>query len=276
MNSRLVLGIITYKPGQNLIARLGAALLQGYRLYIFDNSPEDDGVRKLAGENPAGIVYMTCGKNAGLGFALASICARAYYDGCHALLFFYQDTVFTHDTLDFIRGFYEQHAELQKEYSAVVFNSKNIPMVEEGGLALNTVLLAVNSGSLYFLENLKRLNWHNINYFVDCVDYEFCLSTYNNGFKIGEYTKTPGFDHSAEQDDRMYKFFGAVRPMRAYPLSRVWDSIFATLKLLVKSVATGNYIFFYEIGKATSKYLIVQVYVRIVSALKFFKIAHGK
>jgi rhamnosyltransferase len=276
MNSRLALGIITYKPGQNLIARLGATLQAGYSIYLFDNSPEDDSARKLAGENATKIVYMTCGKNAGLGFALASICARAYYDGCQVLLFFDQDTVFTSDTLDFIRGFYEQHTELQKEYSAVVFNSKNTPMAERGGLALNTVLLTVNSGSLYFLENLRRLNWHNINYFVDCVDYEFCLSSYNNGFKIGEYTKTPGFDHSAEQADSIYKFFGTERPMRAYPLSRVCDSIFATLKLLIKSALTGNYIFFYEIGKVTSKYLIVQAYVRIVSAIKFLKLAHGK
>lgn len=262
MTKNIAVGVITYKPGKNLVARLAAASGAGYQLYLFDNSPEEDAVRKFAAANPAGVKYFTCGKNAGLGYALAAVCAGAYYDGRRALLFFDQDTVFTPETLEFVGAFHAAHPGLEKEYSAVVFNAKGTPMAEKNGLALNDVPLAVNSGSLYFLENLKRLNWHNTSYFVDCVDYEFCLNTYNHGLKVGEYTRTPGFDHNAEQDDAIYNFFGTKRPMRAYSMRRVWDSVSATLRLLAASLLSGNLRFFWIVGVAEVKYLVFQFYVR--------------
>jgi hypothetical protein len=279
MNNRVAVGMIIYNPSQSLLLRLQETLNAGYNIYIFDNSPENAIVRdfvKNATKTSPQISYLTCGKNAGLGFGLASVCAQAYYDSFSALLFFDQDTTFNSDTLRFICTFYNENSGLEKAYSAIVFNSKNAGKPEPGGKAVKDVRLAINSGSLYFLKNLRKMNWHDINYFVDCVDYEFCLSSNNFGFRIGEYARTPGFDHNSEQGDQIYKFLGTEYSMRAYSLSRIWDSISATLKLLVKSIATGNYVFFYEIGKATSKYLIVQAYVRIVSALKFLKIAHDK
>lgn len=274
MNNKIAVGVITYNPSQNLLLRLQETLDDGYNIYIFDNSPENEIVRdfvKRNAKNSPQIFYLTCGKNAGLGFGLASVCAQAYYDSFPALLFFDQDTVFNSGTLRFICDFYNENNGLDKTYSAVVFNSKNAGNPESLMGAVKDVRLAVSSGSLYFLENLRKMNWHNTNYFVDYVDYEFCLSSNNFGFKIGEYTTTPGFDHSSEQGDQRYKFFGVEYPMRAYSFSRIWDSISAALKLLVKSIGTGNYIFFYEIGKATSQYLVVQVYIRVAAAAQFFK-----
>ena len=262
MNKNIAVGVITYKPGQNLVARLTAALAAGYRIYLFDNSPEDPAISKFAAENPDGVKYLTGGTNAGLGYALAALCSCAYDEGVRALLFFDQDTVFTPLTLDFVDAFNAQHPGLDKAYSSVVFNAKGTPMAERDGLALNDVPLAVNSGSLYFLENLKRLGWHNKTYFVDCVDYEFCLNTYSHGLKVGEYTRTPGFDHSSEQADSLYNFFGTLRPMRAYAPGRIWDSVRATLRLLGTALMTGNLAFFRIIGMATAKYLVIQFYVR--------------
>lgn len=266
MSDSLALGVITYKPGANLPDRLEAALRAGYAVYLFDNTPEEPAVRGFAAKNPGRVVYATCGRNAGLGFGLASVCARAYYDGHGALLFFDQDTVFTPETLGFIKDFHGRRPELEKDYSAVVFNSKEPGAADE---PLREVRLAVNSGSLYYLRNLKRMGWHNINYFVDCVDYEFCMSSYAKGLKVAEYTATPGFDHSSEQADSVHNFFGRPKAMRAYPLSRIWDSVTATAKLLVTALATGNLVYFREIGVATSKYLAIQAYVRVALLFGF-------
>jgi rhamnosyltransferase len=79
---------------------------------------------------------------------------------------------------------------------------------------------------------------------------------------VGEYTKTPGFDHTTEQADELYNFFGKVRPMRAYPLCRVWDSVQATARLLAAALVAWNFKFFRIIGTATAKYLVIQLYVR--------------
>lgn len=269
MSDSLALGVITYKPGANLAGRLETALRSGYSVYLFDNTPEEPAVREFAAKNPDRVVYATCGRNAGLGFGLASVCARAYYDGHSALLFFDQDTVFTPETLGFIKDFHGRRPELEKHYSAVVFNSKDSGAGRGAEAPLIDVRLAVNSGSLYYLRNLRSLGWHNINYFVDCVDYEFCMASYAKGFKVAEYTATPGFDHSTEQADSTHNFFGRQKPMRAYPLSRIRDSVTATAKLLVTALATGNLTYFREIGVATSKYLVIQAYVRVALLLGF-------
>lgn len=271
----VAIGTITYSPSHSLLCRLQEALKAGYDIYIFDNSPENAITRSFVKENTnylKQISYFTSGKNVGLGFGLSTICAHAYYDSYPALIFFDQDTVFNNDTLQFIRDFYDRNTDLDRAYSAIVFNSKNIDTLDSFDVPVKDVQLAINSGSLYFLKNLKKMNWHNIKYFVDCVDYEFCLSSNNFGFKIGEYTKTPGFDHSSEQADKRYQILGREYPMRVYSFSRIWDSIFATFKLLAKTIATGNLLFFYEISKAILKYIIVQCYVRVMNVAQFFKI----
>lgn len=276
MISSFAIGVITYNSSPSLFLRLQEALNDGYHIYIYDNSPENKIVREFVKRNTKSspqIVYLTCGKNAGLGFGLASLCAQVYYDSFSAMLFFDQDTIFNNDTLRFISTFYNENTVLDKAYSAIVFNSKDAGNMNSPGGAVRDVRLAINSGSLYFLKNLKKMNWHNMNYFVDCVDYDFCLSSNNFGFKIGEYTKAPGFDHNSEQGDQRYEFLGAEYSIRVYSFARTWDSIFATLKLLVKSITTGNYVFFYEISKAIFKYLITQSYARVSNAVKFSKTA---
>jgi rhamnosyltransferase len=271
MVSNVAIGFITYNPIQSVILRLQDILNEGYYIYIFDNSPEKNIVRdfvKQSTEFSSQIVYLTCGKNAGLGFGLASICAQAYYDSFPALIFFDQDTVFSNVTLNYICNFYNENSYLDKSYSAIVFNSKNVENPDSQMHAVQDVRLAINSGSLYILKNLKKMNWHNIKYFVDCVDYEFCLSSNNFGFKIGENTTAPGFDHTSEQGDQSHKFLGKEYPMRAYPLSRIFDSISASLKLIAKSVITRNFLYFKEINKAIFKYLVIQVFIRVMNVGK--------
>jgi len=123
----------------------------------------------------------------------------------------------------------------------------------------------MNSGSLYILENVRKMNWHNTKFFVDCVDYDFCLSSNNSHFKIGENTIAPGFDHFAEQGDERHTLFGRDLPMRPYPGSRIRDSLRGYFKLLNKCIRTGNGKYYGLFFQTLAKYLFVQVYIRIAN-----------
>jgi hypothetical protein len=271
---KIAIGIVTYNPNKTLISRLELAITSGFFLYIFDNSPENINVREFCNKQ-INTKYITCGKNVGLGFGISSVCAQAYYDSYSALIFFDQDTVFEKSTLDFIEDFYTCNPHLSDSYSAIVFNSKNIGnesiACDSNRFIFKDVLMAINSGSLYFLENLKKINWHNETYFVDCVDYEFCLNSNNSDLKIGECSLAPGFDHETEQGDDKYTIFGETYSVRKYSMGRMIDSIFASLRLLISSIKTKNFSFAIKISRLLAGYLVYQLMVRVINSSKFKK-----
>ncbi len=266
---KIAIGIVIYNPTPSLISRIDLSLAAGFTLYIFDNSPQNGTVEDFC-RSHNNCKYITCGKNVGLGIGISSVCAQAFYDSYPALLFFDQDTVFDKSTLDFIEEFYAYNANLTNSYSAIVFNAKNIGDVVAASGAPNDkfifrdVPLAINSGSLYFLENLKRINWHNETYFVDCVDYEFCLNSNIHNLKIGECSLTPGFDHVSEQGDFKYKIFGKTYSMRQYPMRRIIDYILASLRIIISSVRTRNFAFTVETCRVMAGYLVYLFRARLI------------
>ncbi|GAA4012833.1 hypothetical protein [Actimicrobium antarcticum] len=263
---KIAIGFIIYKPENSFIERLNKATLDGFKIYIFDNSPEESNVRDFClsrGE----IVYLTIGKNIGLGLGMSSICAQAYYEGNSALLFFDQDTIFESATLSFIESYYINHNILEATYSAVVFDASNRQNSTSGDV-LQDVKVAINSGSLFFLKNLKNIGWHNESYFVDGVDYEFCLNSKRNGFKVGKFARTPGFDHSTEQADKKYRIFQKTLILRAYPLFRVRDNLKSSCKLLFSALLSFEFEFAALILKFASVFLVVQVLSRFLRPVK--------
>lgn len=266
MDRNVAIGIIVFNPAKSVLERIKIAINSGFKVYVFDNSPDNALIRDYAHSDmtdQSQITYITCGKNVGLGYGLAAICAQSYYDFFPTLLFFDQDTIFSSETLSYISSFYMGNSHLADSYSAIVFNSKTINAPKAAISLVSDVRLAINSGSLYYLKNLKKMNWHSTKYFVDCVDYEFCLASSNYHLKIGEHSATPGFDHCTEQGDTHFKVFGVLLPMRVYRLSRIWDAYSASIKLIFKAIVTWNLIYAFEFFKSIHKYLFVQLYIRI-------------
>ena len=228
--ANLAVGFVTFNPGQEFYDRLRLLGNWGYETYVFDNSPETRATRALCG-SLCGVHYSTAGKNVGLGVGLSVINATAYYDGREMLLFFDQDTSFAYQTLEYINAFSRTHPpEVLERYIAVVFDAQQESHILP--YQVRDVLLAISSGSLFVLENLKRVGWHNEKYFVDGVDYELCLRARRNGYRVGRCGNTPGFDHESEQPDRFVKIFNKELPFRRYSGIRIKDSTKAYLRLI--------------------------------------------
>jgi rhamnosyltransferase len=263
MSRKIAVGFVIYGPEENFLTRVQEVVAQGFDVYIFDNSPWKSEVRdfSLTVQNTK---YFTVGKNVGLGYGMTAICAQAYYAGNAVLLFFDQDTIFSHQTLDFIEIYYLNNLSSTSAYSAVVFNSKGNEDTAKLDCFRETDMV-INSGSLFFLNNLKQLGWHNEKYFVDCVDYEFCLKSQKAGLRIGEYICTPGFDHSTEQADRKYKILGKQYSLRAYPWFRISDTLKASAKLVATAIFSGKFKFATKLCRLTSIYITVQLVVRAMS-----------
>ncbi len=264
MSNAVAIGFAIYNPEDSFLERVQTAIDCGCEVYILDNSPEKEKAREFS-EAKAEVKYFTTGKNIGLGLGISFICAQAFYEGNSALIFFDQDTIFNHETLKFIKEYYLQHPEFESKYSAVVFNSKNKGK-EINGECFKNVPLAINSGSLFYLSNLKNMKWHSEKYFVDCVDYEFCFRSRKNGLLIGEYSCTPGFDHVTEQADKEYTIFGRSYLSRAYSSSRILDASISSVKLIFKALISGDIGFSLKIAKLFFIYIASQISVRFMDA----------
>lgn len=272
MNNKLVIGVVTYKPNVDLLERLQNTMNAGFSIYIFDNYPNDITIRNFCCKyKESEIRYITCGKNVGLGYGISSVCSQAYYQNYQFLLFFDQDTIFDSSTLNFVNKLIVTHKELATKYSSIVFSSNelNTGINKLDNLPCNyhiyDVKLAINSGSLYYLSNLETIGWHNHSYFVDGVDYEFCLRSSNYKFKNGHCAFAPGLDHVSGQDSTTHQLFGRIWTMRVYPLSRLFDSIIAHIRLITTAFLTRNYTYTVEITRVFIGYLSCQLIFHVIN-----------
>ncbi len=250
-HSKTCLGFVLYNPNKNFI-KLIDGINTNNKIYIFDNSPNTHIEQYLT--NLKNITYQSYNKNLGLGHGLVSICSRAYNDGMESLIFFDQDTVFNTETIDYIKDFKEENSNLKEKYSSITFNKKRKNPCNQD------TILAINSGTLFFLENLKKIGWHNSSYFVDCVDYEYCFNARQNNFLLMEHSCTPGFDHLKSQDADLITVFGRKFSLfRCYSRKRITGTIKGASKLIFTSIKRKDMLFTYLIIKFIFIYIAFQI-----------------
>lgn len=260
MSRSIALGFVVYKVEGGFLSRIQCAIDLGYPVYILDNFPQQDMVRAFC-QGKEDVHYFTSGKNVGLGLGISFVSAQAYYQGHSALLFFDQDSIFIEDTLKFISNYYFSFPELSVTHSVVAFDSSGNGLSQD---CFKNVSLVINSGSLFYLDNLSKMNWHSENYFVDGVDYEFCLRSELNGFKIGHYSCTPGFDHTTEQADKKYRILNRTYAMRAYSVSRMLDATRSSWRLVISAALSRKFGFSANIARLWFIYVLVQGLVRVL------------
>lgn len=261
IKSKLAVGFVIYRPTSEFYRRLKMVSSAGFNLYVFDNSPSETKIRDIT-DNCYNIKYITAGKNLGLGVGLSVINATAYYEQYTSLIFFDQDTEFTVETLSYIYRFVcSKDGDCIKNYAVVMFSSRtdNLKLEYE----IQDAQVVISSGSLFYLNILEKLNWHNEKYFVDGVDYEVCLRARLNGFKVGVCYNTPGLDHVVEQPDKFVNLCGKSRPLRRYNVSRIFDAIGAYIKLIFSAVKSLDFKFAGIMLRSCAIYVLGQIVSRV-------------
>lgn len=265
VEKKMAIGFIVYQPESSFYRRLEK--INGAKLttFVYDNSPEMSKTKELISCLPY-VHYFSSGKNVGLGLGLYEICRNASQKNFESLLFFDQDTKFNLETISFIEKIFITNKEdLEKNYSSLCFSGAQ--EVNQGNSSTPLYLdvdLTINSGSLFFLKNLKRMGWHNPTYFVDGVDYEFCLRSHIAGFKIGKFFNTPYFDHETEQPDDVVTILGKRILIRKYSTIRVKDGFRSYIRLIYSSVIRGQFKFTFLFFRSFLIYIFGQVMARIL------------
>ena len=258
---KFTVGFVIYNPEVSFIQRLSLLNALGVTVYILDNSPEHE-LTKNSITSFKNVTYVTAGKNVGLGLGISVVSATAWSSGFEMMLFLDQDTAITKHTIGYINDFViEQGSKYYADYLLIVFQRKESDLARNA--IVNDVSLAISSGSLFYLDNLRRIGWHNENYFVDGVDYEVCLRARNFGLKIGVVGAVPGFDHSIEQPDDQVVLFNKKLPIRRYNSARIRDALTAYVKLTLSTVRHLDFIMTKDILRSALIYILGQIIARM-------------
>lgn len=258
--NELVIGVVTFNPTKQSVDRIFWLTSIGFKVFIFDNSVlvnKDFEDRLIKNTN---VYFESREKNLGLGYGITSICKNAYRKDFRMIFFLDQDTSIAEQSMNFLQSFLLEHTNLANTFASITFDSSPGKFDNQGKAFIEEVSFTINSGTLFFLENLKQIGWHNKNYFVDCVDYEFCLRARHNKLKIGKFYGIPGFNHQLEQPDITYKFFNKELRIRRYGKKRILDTVSGYFKLLYSALTYFEILYFFLMLKSFFIYLFGQVF----------------
>lgn len=257
---KIVVAIVLYNEDENFKNKLSFLLDNNCTVYIYDNSPDSKYARKYF-DYMDKIKYFTAGQNVGLGISMSTLASQAYYDGYEFMFFLDQDTIISSETLSFIVSL-TKYKDIDK-YTSLSISNDNCKDLKNINSHLNKidikdVLLIRNSGSLFNLNNMKNINWFDISFFVDGVDYEFSLRSNIHGYSVGLIKNVPGFDHVTEQGYSKYNFFGFIINNRLYNFSRMKDIFKSSSRLIFRSILKKKFNFTYVLLKNTILFFILQ------------------
>lgn len=263
MNKQLVIGIVLYEPTESSISRIKKIALSGYTIILFDNSF----IARIDFHYFENIIYFHSKVNVGLSGGIDFIAKKAFDLKYYSLLNFDQDTIFTNKTLLFVEDVINKFIVSQKLGSNLIsvgfrdFNktgTKQVLSIQNLSYNISKVDFTINSGSLYLLELYDKFKWFDKKYFVDGLDYSFCLQTNKCGYKIFECYDTPDLNHTTEQDDTYLNIFSFKIRGRKYSFKRNTDFIYSHIKLLIQSIVNLQIRHFIFLLKSLTIYCLTQ------------------
>jgi hypothetical protein len=251
------ISFVTYYPDRGVLDRIGFALELGFSVFVFDNTPGGSEVFKNAEQE--NLFLMGSGKNVGLGMALHKMMQAIAEKGFWSVFYFDQDTLFTKATMEWLKQWLMVNDTSLKAGVAIWnFTNSTVPLSPAEAIIRPGYLL-VSSGSLFQLDVLNKLGWHNPNYFLECIDYELCARALYAGFALVEVGGCVGIDHLSLQPVDSLQLMGRKCYYRLYSLRRTWSFGWGLFVLGIRSFFRGQWIFGLKCLRNIATHVLMQI-----------------
>jgi rhamnosyltransferase len=274
MKSTICFGFVIFEPTPRVIERLNLLVDLGYAVFVYDNSPYFNSSLEIAASTR--VYYTPDHANRGVGAGLHHIGKSAYELSYEVVIYFDQDTNFDCDTVRFMVDYWEKKrgdpaTGFPPALSVTFREGWPVDARDNRDLLRSVereVCLTISSGTLFKLETLNQLGWHNREMFMDGVDYEICIRARGAGFKVFEVFGAPSLDHTTEQADRSFSIGRFSFRGRAYPVERIKDTARAYLKLFRLAVTEKDFLACLKLSKLISMYFGSQLVIRALIRLR--------
>jgi len=259
------ISFVTYYPDRGVLNRMVIARDVGFTMYVFDNTP--GGSEILRNGESEKIILMGTGENLGLGVALHLMMQAVAENGFSHVFYFDQDTVFTKDTMQWLRAWLELNESRLDTGAIWNFTDSTVPLSPAEAIIKPGYLL-VSSGSLFNLSALKQLGWHNPKFFLECIDYELCSRALCAGFSIAQVEGCVGIDHLSLQPRESLKLLGREFHYRIYSLARTGGFLRGLLILALGSIYRGQWVFGVKCLRNIFTHVVMQIRALIFHLLR--------
>ena len=174
--------IVTYNPDiSNLERNIFSIMKQVDRLIVFDNNSTNKAdIKEIQNRFDFEAIYSD--QNLGLGKAYNDIILTRL-DLCAFFVTFDQDTYISEDTVDTLLHIIESNPQVG--VMGPVF-SRLENFVHNNG-TIHFVDVIIQSCAVFRSAGITKTGGFNEGYFIDSLDFEYCLRLLQNGFKVAKY-----------------------------------------------------------------------------------------
>ena len=220
--------IVTYNPDDSFVARFQHLATQVGNVIVVDNHSADAAVCMLTEAIATlNLTLIANSENLGIASALNIGLERATAAGFEWVLLLDQDTLPALDMVEILREAYDQFPDKHR-LAVIGSNFKNprtgqtrySPEVTDG-CCWREMEAVITSGSLVSICAFQEIGAYRSEYFIDCVDFEYCLRARSKGFKV-IIAKKAGMWHAIGESTPRRLLWKTVHPTRYSPVRRYY------------------------------------------------------
>lgn len=182
--------VVLYNPTKDVVCNIDSYIDSVQKLYIVDNSDNDNS--NMFHNNK--IKYISNGENFGIAEALNIGANNAIKDGFEWLLTMDQDSTFEKNDVEKMLVFLEKvrddvfvQSVINTEYDKIGLISPlhiTIMNPNDQSKGIDSPLNVMTSGNIISLEAFKKIGGFKGWFFIDCVDFDYCLNLRKHKFDI--------------------------------------------------------------------------------------------
>jgi rhamnosyltransferase len=198
--------VILYNPNQDNINNLSKISRLSNRLYVIDNSDEMTDLNILENDN---IIYIKNDNNIGLSRALNIGIKKCLEDrNCTHIALFDQDSTPDQMMIQNLMAYLEKCADNVVAVSPQIVDIKNNRKLPTH--KVENVDRIITSGSLYPRISFEKVGLMDETFFIDYIDYEWCLRAKSKHYEIIRFNEAILFHNMG---DKSLNFFGLQKPL---------------------------------------------------------------
>ncbi len=210
--------VVVYNPSEEVLRNIFTYIDYVDKLYLYDNSPTPRLTNSLS-KYKSKIEYLGNGKNNGIAFALNVGANKAIKDGYKLLLTMDQDSSFSDKNIPLLFDFTHKFSLDNIGIISPFHNTKGY-RVPVSTKEYEEVLAVMTSGNMLNLEIFKRVGGFLEEFFIDYVDFEYCLRLNSMGYKVIQLNNIILEHNLGELITR--KFFGRTISVTNHPPLRLY------------------------------------------------------
>jgi rhamnosyltransferase len=253
-NMKFCAGITLFYPTKNELESILNYIQVFEKIYVYDNTDniEKQKTNSTYFTNNNKFEYFSYCENFGLSVALNKMCKNSIINSFDYICLFDQDSIINNTSLSNMISYISstKDSSVGIYTPEIIYSSQSEMVVNKNSLKIEglKVKWAITSGSFLNLDIFKLTEGFDKNYFIDRLDYDYCVQLRDLGYKIIQIKNTFLFQQLGHENRFMGFKISEHSALRHYYVFRnrlyfYLDKRFSFLNILIIIVLSIGHLF---------------------------------